>query len=164
MSTINNISLRTIGERQLERAQWCIPLYVSLITSTTIFSGFYFGATILQTAVASLCAVGLGFWLGFTEKLNFQERAFLILAQSDLYHLLEVKAIKPESEDSQSLKSQGSQPSSEDVQATEKPVLPVETAPEKLVTEVKKTSVGFKGKRKKQTQQTPQVAASKKNR
>lgn len=159
MSTINNISLRTIGERQLERAQWCIPLYVSLMTSLTIFSGFYFGATFLQTIVASLCAAGIGFWFGFTEKLSFQEKAFLILAQSDLYHLLEVKTIKPETEEYHLSKAPSSQPA-EVVHAEGRPV---EAVPEKVVTEVKKSSVGFKGKRKKQTQ-PPQTVASKKNR
>jgi hypothetical protein len=163
MSTINNISLRTIGERHLERAQWCIPLYVSLMTSITIFSGFYFGATFLQTFTASICAVGVGFWFGFGEKLSLQERAFLILAQSDLHHLLEVKTIKPETEESKSPKSSVSQTSA-DVKTEEKITLPVEAVPEKLVTEVKKSSTGFKGRRKKQTQQPPQATASKKNR
>lgn len=96
MSTVNNISLRAAGEKQLERSEWCIPLYTSLITSFTVFAGFYYNSTIMQTFVASLCGAGIGFWLGFTAKSNLQERAFILLAQSDLFHLLEVQTLKPE--------------------------------------------------------------------
>lgn len=163
MSTINNISLRTYGEQQLERAKWCVPSYVSLMVSVTIFSGFCFSATVLQTVIASFCALGLGFWHGFAEKFRIEKEAFVILAQSDLYHLLEVKAIKPETEERHLSKAPSSQPA-EVVRTEEKPVETVETAPEKVVTEVKKSSVGFKGKNKKQAQQTPRATTNKKNR
>lgn len=96
MSTVNNISLRAAGEKHLGRSEWCIPLHVSVITSLTIFTGLYCNSTVTQTVVASLCAAGIGLWLGFNAKLELQETAFILLAQSDLFHLIEVKAIKPE--------------------------------------------------------------------
>jgi len=163
MSTINNISLRTYGEQQLERAKWCVPSYVSLMVSVTIFSGFCFSATVLQTVIASFCALGLGFWHGFAEKFRIEKEAFVILAQSDLYHLLEVKAIKPETEENHLFKAPSSQPA-EVVHTEESPVETVETAPEKLVAEVKKSSVLLNSKKKKQAQQTPRATTSKKNR
>lgn len=97
MSTVNNISLRAVGEKQLGRSEWCIPIHVSVLTSLTIFAGLYCNSTVTQTVVASLCAAGIGFWLGFNAKLELQETAFILLAQSDLFHLLEVKILKSES-------------------------------------------------------------------
>jgi hypothetical protein len=96
MSTINNISLRAAGEKHLGRSEWCIPIHVSVLTSLTIFAGLYCNNTVTETVVASVCAAGIGLWLGFNAKLEIQETAFILLAQSDLFHLLEVQTLKPE--------------------------------------------------------------------